>query len=65
MSGSHIEVICIGNELLIGKTLNTNANWIAKRITSLGLKLQRITTIGDDILEIQSAVQGSISRKHV
>ena len=51
-----IEIICIGNELLIGKTLNTNAQWLAKRITALGLSVRRITMVGDDVDEISSAV---------
>ena len=58
-----VELICVGNELLIGKTLNTNAHWLAKRITSLGLKLRRITTVADDLDEISSAVKEALARK--
>jgi len=57
-----IEIICIGNELLIGKTLNTNAQWLAKRITTLGLSAHRITMVGDDVDEISSAVLEAIQR---
>ena len=64
MSGErNIEIICVGNELLIGKTLNTNAHWLAKRITSLGLKVRRIIVVGDDLEEISSAIKESINRK--
>jgi molybdenum cofactor synthesis domain-containing protein len=58
-----IEILCIGNELLIGKTLNTNAHWLAKSITSLGLNLRRIIVIGDNISEIELAVKEIIKRK--
>ena len=58
-----VEIICVGNELLIGKTLNTNAQWLAKRITSLGLSIRRITTVGDEVEEISSAIQETIQRK--
>ena len=58
-----VEIISVGNELLIGKTVNTNANWLAKRITVLGLKVTRITTIGDDIDEIAKALKESLSRE--
>jgi len=58
-----IEIICVGNELLIGKTLNTNAQWLAKRITSLGLSVRRITTVGDEVEEISSAIRETIQRK--
>ena len=48
----NVEIICVGNELLIGKTLNTNAQWLAKRITTLGLTTSRITVVRDNIDEI-------------
>jgi molybdenum cofactor synthesis domain-containing protein len=57
-----IEIICVGNELLIGKTLNTNAQWLARRVTSLGLNVRRITNVGDDTDEISSAVREAIQR---
>ena len=58
-----MEIICIGNELLIGKTLNTNAQWIAKRATSLGMAVKRITVVGDDVDEIAGAVREALQRK--
>jgi molybdenum cofactor synthesis domain-containing protein len=58
-----MEIICIGNELLIGKTLNTNASWIAKRSTSLGVAVQRVTIVGDDVNEIAKTVQETLERK--
>jgi nicotinamide-nucleotide amidase len=57
------EIICVGNELLIGKTLNTNENWLAARATSLGFKVTRITTIGDDVEVIAEAVREALGRK--
>lgn len=62
---TNIEIISIGNELLIGKTLNTNAQWLAKRLTVLGLNVCRITTITDDVEEIGSAVKEAINRKPI
>jgi len=60
---SFVEIICVGNELLIGKTLNTNVQWLAKRITSLGLKVKRITTIGDETEEIARVLIEAMKRK--
>ena len=57
-----VEIICVGNELLIGKTLNTNAQWLTKRITNLGLATRRVTVVGDDIDEISAAIQEAIQR---
>jgi nicotinamide-nucleotide amidase len=58
-----IEIICIGNELLIGKTLNTNAHWIAQQATALGIRVNRITVVADEITEIANALSETINRK--
>ena len=58
----YLEILCVGNELLIGKTLNTNAQWLARRITSLGLNARRITVVGDEIDEISEAVRDAVQR---
>ena len=57
------EILTIGNELLIGKILNTNAYWLSKRITSLGGRVTRIITIGDDVNEISSTIRDCLARK--
>jgi nicotinamide-nucleotide amidase len=62
MMDRSVEIICVGNELLIGKTLNTNAQWLAKRITTLGLTTRRITVIADAINEISKVIKEAIQR---
>ena len=57
------EIICLGNELLIGKILNSNAQWLAKNVTSLGGTIQRITVVGDDIEEIAAVLLEALARK--
>lgn len=61
MSGS-VEIVSIGNELLIGKTANTNSRWLARRITSLGLYVSRITVIGDKVEEIAGVLKEVVNR---
>ena len=58
-----IELLMIGNEILIGKTQDTNSNWMTKRITKFGHKVKRITTIGDDIDIISNTLQDILKRK--
>jgi len=58
-----VEIVSVGNELLIGKISNTNAQWLAKQITDLGGIVQRITTIGDNVEEIASAIKASLARR--
>ena len=57
------ELVCIGNELLIGKTMNTNAHWLAKRFTALGATVQRITVISDDTDEIAAVIREVLHRE--
>ncbi len=56
------EIISIGNELLIGKTVNTNATWLGRKLTLLGYKVRRITTVPDEIKEISSAIKEALAR---
>jgi nicotinamide-nucleotide amidase len=58
-----IEILCVGNELLIGKTLNTNATWLAKHATSLGIAVKRITVVGDYVDEIATTTREALQRK--
>jgi molybdenum cofactor synthesis domain-containing protein len=58
-----VELICFGNELLIGKTVNTNANWLGHQISLLGGQLRRIITIPDDMKIMTQAVKEAIDRK--
>lgn len=58
-----IEILVIGNEILIGKTQDTNSNWMAKRIAKYGHRLRRITSIGDSLEEISSTLQSILNRK--
>ncbi len=60
---SFADILCIGNELLIGKITNTNAQWLARRITTLGLKVKHIISVGDDTEEISTAVKDALKRK--
>ncbi len=58
-----MEIICIGNELLTGKTLNTNAQWIAQQATALGTTINRVTVVADDVNEIANAVRETLERR--
>ena len=57
------ELLMIGNEILIGKTQDTNSNYLAKRITKYGHMIRRITAIGDDLDEISDTLREIISHQ--
>lgn len=58
-----LEILCVGNELLIGKILNTNAQWLGKQATALAANVKRITIIQDYLPEIVAALQEALARK--
>ena len=58
-----LEIICVGNELLIGKILNTNAHWLGKQATNIGANVKRITVVQDIVSEIASVICEALARK--
>jgi len=54
-------VITIGNEILSGKTVNTNASYISKKLGETGIKTVRSISVGDERLDIQWAVKEACS----
>ncbi|MCK9617854.1 MAG: competence/damage-inducible protein A [Lentimicrobiaceae bacterium] len=41
------EIISIGDELLIGQVVNTNAAWMAEQLNLIGIKVKQVTVIAD------------------
>ena len=60
-----IEIISIGDELLIGQTVNTNASWMGEQLMELGIAVRWITTVGDDFDGLKEALRNAISRVDV
>ena len=58
-----MEIICVGNELLIGKIVNTNASWLGKQATSLGVAVKRITVVADNVEEMAAVFREVLARK--
>ncbi|MEO8183209.1 MAG: competence/damage-inducible protein A [Deltaproteobacteria bacterium] len=46
-------IVCIGTELTRGEINNTNATWLAERLTALGLEVSCIESVADDPVAIQ------------
>ena len=49
------EIISVGTELLMGELTDTNASWIAGRLPALGIQLQWVSIIGDDLPKLTEA----------
>lgn len=57
-----IEILCTGDEILTGKTTNTNYSYIAQRLTENALDTHWGTTVGDDKTSLLLAFEQSAQR---
>ena len=55
------QIISIGNELLIGDTVNTNASWLGQVLTECGVEVTHIHTIGDNLPKMKAVLQAALS----
>ncbi|MEB3774221.1 MAG: nicotinamide mononucleotide deamidase-related protein [Desulfurococcales archaeon] len=66
MGGEHTAwIITVGNEVLIGRIVNTNAAWLGSKLTLLGYSVERIITVPDRVDDISEEVGRAIARAGV
>lgn len=58
-------LINIGDELLIGQVVNTNAAFIGQQMSAAGFELTDVITIGDDSQAIRDTVTSSLAKTDV
>lgn len=59
---NNAEIITIGDEILIGQTVDTNSAWISAQLNTLGVRVNRIISISDKKEEIIDALDDSLNR---
>ncbi|MEQ9264772.1 MAG: competence/damage-inducible protein A [Balneolaceae bacterium] len=59
------QIISIGNELLIGDTVNTNASWMGQFFSELGIEVTEVHTISDDLDLIQQTITQSMKASDI
>ena len=59
------ELLTIGDELLIGQIVNTNAAWIGERLSLIGVEVVRMVTVGDGEAVICAAIEEAVARADV
>lgn len=57
-----VELITIGDELLLGFTIDTNAAHLARELASIGVRIRRRATVGDVAADIATAVGDALDR---
>lgn len=56
------EILSVGTELLMGQIANTDAQYLSRRLSELGVTLYRHTTVGDNPARVKHAIAESLSR---
>src|SRR3972149_3750647 len=59
------EIIAIGDELSTGQRLDTNSQWLAERLTELGVDVMFHTTVGDELEANVAVFRAAIDRADV
>lgn len=59
------QIISIGDELLNGQTLNTNAYWMAEQLTLIGCEVVKMTTISDNEHQIYTSLDEALRRADI
>jgi nicotinamide-nucleotide amidase len=58
----NIEIVTIGDELLLGFTIDTNAAFLARELAALGIAITHRATVGDNARDIARAVAAALER---
>ena len=59
------EIINVGTELLLGETLNTNAQFLCQQLAAMGISVQRIATVGDNPARLREDFNRALSRSDI
>lgn len=59
------EILCIGTELLMGQVLNSDAQYLARRLSEAGVTLHHQTTVGDNPQRLREAIDLALARADV
>ena len=60
-----VEIVTIGDELLIGQVVDTNSAWIGQQLNLAGFRLGRITSVSDREEEILAVLNETTRRSEV
>ena len=56
------EILSVGSELIVGETRDTNASELAARLTSAGVRVNRITALPDEFGTVREAFIAGVAR---
>ena len=56
------EILSVGTELLMGQIANTDAQYISRRLSELGITIYRQVTVGDNPARVKEAIRQALTR---
>lgn len=59
------EIIAVGTELLLGDIVNTNAQYLSQRLSSLGIDVYHQTVVGDNLERLVEAIKTASRRADI
>ena len=59
------EILSVGTELLMGQIANTDAQYISRRLSELGVNIYRQVTVGDNPERVKEAIRTALSRADI
>ena len=62
---ANAEIVSIGSELLLGQIVDTNAAWMAQRLTNIGVNLFHKTIVGDNPDRMEHAIGQALDRSDI
>ena len=65
MKQKSAEILCIGTELLMGNTVNTNATYIAKGLAQNGVNVFHQAVVGDNPQRLKESLDLAFSRSDI
>lgn len=61
----NVEIISIGNEILGGNIVDTNANYIIKKLKGINLNVQHVSAVADEESEIVAQLKEACQRSQI
>lgn len=56
------EILCIGTELLLGDIVNTNAQYLSRRLADLGISVYHQSVVGDNVERLKKELEEAFAR---
>jgi nicotinamide-nucleotide amidase len=59
------EILCVGTELLLGDIVNTNAQYLSKRLADLGISVYHQSVVGDNSERLEKEFEDAFARANI